>query len=164
MKWHGREARRPGGGGDPVPARLLVHGSDCWATASASWTSEKWWSRAFSNYLWSSWEKTTRRGQVCKEIELPKEVNYRLKIHDKCIKAENEKVSTDTYVSDPEYFDCPVGFWLAAEWWIWPLPPREAGWAYVWQMLFTSQSDGHTPASLRIESHQMQAQVLKGFT
>ena len=30
-------------------------------------------------------------------------------------------------------------------------------------MLLTSKSDGHAPASLLIESHPMQARVLKGF-
>ena len=149
--------------GRPVPAHLLVRGSHCRAAASASWTSEKWWSHAFSNYLWSSREKTTRRGKVCKEIELPKEVSYWLKIHGKCIKAENEKISTDTYVSDPEYFDCPLRFWLVTEWWIWPLPPREAVWAYIWQVLFTRKNDGHAPTSLLIDHIRYKLRLLKAL-
>lgn len=41
--------------------------------------------------------------------ELPKEVNYRLKIHDKCIKAENESQRIHMLVTQ-NIFDCPVGF------------------------------------------------------
>lgn len=36
-------------------------------------------------------------------------------MYDKVIKIENEKVSTYMYVSESEYFEHPVGFWLVTE-------------------------------------------------
>lgn len=76
---------------------------------------------------------------------------------------ENEKISTDRYVTEAEYLEHPVGFWLVSKWWIWLLPSRESGQAYFWQVLFNNKSDGHVPASFLIKSHPGWAGVLRRF-
>lgn len=66
-------------------------------------------------------------GISSREIQPHKGVKYWFKIYDKLIKIENEKISTYMYVSESQYFECLIWFWLVTEWWIWLLPLRKLG-------------------------------------